>query len=583
MPWSFLFIILNIWSAVNAISPLNFRSLPGWGAPSQPSTTENYDFHEILDENQDFHVHWNVDHEQKNITFELHVRTHGYVGFGISHNGKMFPADIVIGWVKDEQIHFKDRHAVALEMPLVDSSQDWHLLYGAENTWGTVLKVTRLLDTCDPDDYTISDDTVHLLYAYHPDDPADDNNIPFHGSRRHGSKSISLTTKMTPPELPSDVQYIDWMNGKVLVPNKETYYRCKTFTFDQLHKKHHLVRVEPRIQKGHENLIHHIIVYKCADVDRKFLGIEYECYMQPNTQLYPCSAIMFGWEFSGNMDYPEHAGLPIAEPDDDAIYIMETHYNNPELVGDIVDDSGIRIYYTPTLRQYDAGVLMTGIPISPLQVVPPLESHFTTTGFCHRDCLNQELQNRLNSTPIRIFAVWQHSHKMAFRLRTRHFRNGVELEPLADDANYDWNYQGFRYLKNNTTMEAGDEFVYTCHYNSMKKRTAVFGGPSTTDEMCFSLIFYYPRIGVESCQATPLFDGSNTTRGFINELNPQYPWGSEEARAKFKKSLVNSKYRAHCHGEKRSPKWEYVELEIPKPTVPYIPPQSDCPEAGDGR
>ena len=58
-------------------------------------------------------------------------------------------------------------------------------------------------------------------------------------------------------------------------------------------------QVEPRIQKGHENLIHHIIVYKCADVDRKFLGIEYECYMQPNTQLYPCSAIMFGWEFSG--------------------------------------------------------------------------------------------------------------------------------------------------------------------------------------------------------------------------------------------------------------------------------------------
>lgn len=29
--------------------------------------------------------------------------------------------------------------------------------------------------------------------------------------------------------------------------------------------------------------------------------------------------------------------------------------------------------------------------------------------------------------------------------------------------------------------------------------------------------------------------------------------------------------------------WEYTELEIPEPTVPYIPPQSDCPGNVDGR
>lgn len=59
----------------------------------------------------------------------------------------------------------QDRHAVALEMPLVDASQDWHVLYGAENTWGTVLKVTRKLDTCDPDDYAISV-SCRFLFIY---------------------------------------------------------------------------------------------------------------------------------------------------------------------------------------------------------------------------------------------------------------------------------------------------------------------------------------------------------------------------------------------------------------------------------
>jgi hypothetical protein len=40
------------------------------------------------------------------ITFELHVKTRGYVGFGISPNGKMYPSDVVIGWVKDGVTHF---------------------------------------------------------------------------------------------------------------------------------------------------------------------------------------------------------------------------------------------------------------------------------------------------------------------------------------------------------------------------------------------------------------------------------------------------------------------------------------------
>jgi hypothetical protein len=33
------------------------------------------------------------------ITFETHVNTRGYIGFGISPKGKMYPSDNVIGWV----------------------------------------------------------------------------------------------------------------------------------------------------------------------------------------------------------------------------------------------------------------------------------------------------------------------------------------------------------------------------------------------------------------------------------------------------------------------------------------------------
>ena len=40
--------------------------------------------------------------------------------------------------------------------PLVDQSQDWILLHGEESDFGTILKFTRKINTCDPDDIEIS-------------------------------------------------------------------------------------------------------------------------------------------------------------------------------------------------------------------------------------------------------------------------------------------------------------------------------------------------------------------------------------------------------------------------------------------
>ena len=36
----------------------------------------------------------------------MQVETTGYVGFGISPNGKMWPSDVVIGWVTDRHAFF---------------------------------------------------------------------------------------------------------------------------------------------------------------------------------------------------------------------------------------------------------------------------------------------------------------------------------------------------------------------------------------------------------------------------------------------------------------------------------------------
>ena len=55
-------------------------------------------------------------HDGVSITFEVHCRTLGYVGFGISPGGGMDEADIVIGWVREGNTYFKVRSPESAEL-----------------------------------------------------------------------------------------------------------------------------------------------------------------------------------------------------------------------------------------------------------------------------------------------------------------------------------------------------------------------------------------------------------------------------------------------------------------------------------
>ena len=52
-----------------------------------------------------------------------------------------------------------------------------------------------------------------------------------------------------------------------------------------------------------------------------------------------------------------------------------------------------------------------------------------------------------NINEFKIVGILQHAHLLGSGIKTRHFRNGTELEPLADDPNYDFNFQEMRLLK----------------------------------------------------------------------------------------------------------------------------------------
>ena len=58
-----------------------------------------------VDTNEDYRLLWRV--KDQDITFEVQVRTLGYVGFGFSRDGSIYGADVVVGWVDQGHTYFQ--------------------------------------------------------------------------------------------------------------------------------------------------------------------------------------------------------------------------------------------------------------------------------------------------------------------------------------------------------------------------------------------------------------------------------------------------------------------------------------------
>ena len=52
-----------------------------------------------------YYLYWSL--EKERIIFEVHVRSLGWFGLGLTNNGRMMGADMFVGWIKDGVTYFK--------------------------------------------------------------------------------------------------------------------------------------------------------------------------------------------------------------------------------------------------------------------------------------------------------------------------------------------------------------------------------------------------------------------------------------------------------------------------------------------
>ncbi|XP_032687202.1 MOXD1 homolog 2 isoform X2 [Odontomachus brunneus] len=465
----------------------------------------------VLDNN--FLVLWTPG--ERDVTFEIQVKTLGYVGLGFTkaaESGRA-GADMVIGWVDNNgQVHLQDRHVKDTSKdPQMDSSQDYRLLLGYENKTHTVLRFSRRYDTCDPRDLKITNDTMQVVWQYHVEEPVSAAGIlPDHGAVR-GTRPLYLVQRDAQPrrnsrnpETEKPLKIWDILNKQVRLPmGQDTLLWCRVLKMPSIDRKHHVVKYEPVIQPGSHQYLHHMTLYECRGNQTQLEAAAQtngDVCNAPDKPAFQCNTIAATWSLgSEGFNYPPEAGYPLNPSNGPHYYMLETHYTNPQLDAFISDSSGLRLLYTEQVRVHDAGILSVGIDPNWRHIIPPGQHEVVSEGHCISDCTEQTIPN----TGINMFAVIMHTHQLGRKVRLRQIRAGEELPPIAADVNYNPNYQEYRRLQRPIKVYPGDHLVAECTYSSETRGAITLGGLGTREETCLVSALYYPRIELSLCYSLP--------------------------------------------------------------------------------
>lgn len=146
-----------------------------------------------------YKIYWNA--SSTSITAEIAVQTLGWVGFGISTTGDMPGSDLIVAWIDSTgYTNFTDRYVTSDRQVKIDSKQDWFLLAGKQTNGFTIIKFTRLIDTCDTaQDLVIPGQTTKIIIAWGTTAPSSGNNITYHGTSNRAPVAMLLLSSLSSP------------------------------------------------------------------------------------------------------------------------------------------------------------------------------------------------------------------------------------------------------------------------------------------------------------------------------------------------------------------------------------------------
>ncbi|KAJ9462716.1 Tyramine beta-hydroxylase [Diplonema papillatum] len=446
-------------------------------------------------EGYQFHWRFSGAGDARRIEFALVVDTAlGWIGFGIGEptSGSMPGADVMIATFDDAgQLTIEDRHTVAFRKPILDCDglSDWRAEGWSRNSTTTVVEASRLLAVADTAyDRPIVDDGIavaRLIFAHGGDEPS----LSYHQANR-AKTSIQLfpADPSVPAYTPSlqslldggDVFNFTSLADNYVIPTKRTKYQdttCVKVPGPVDGKYPYLVAFEPVIAAGNARYVHHMVgeafaSEDCTDDDES-----------PQVTLYGVAQTHVPFVLPSNVGFYTDTLRSLS---------VEIHYDNIGPDAGVVDNSGMRVFYTYTPREHSVGVMQLGDPRVKNRDNPITGTLSSYSYTCPSECTSV-WQTDYDTPNITVFADLHHMHSHGTMMNTTFYSSS----PGDADITRKTEYYSF-HTQQNTLFEpfvfqAGGSMNTTCSYDAKGEDVVEFG-PGSPQEMCIYYMFYYPRV-----------------------------------------------------------------------------------------
>lgn len=433
------------------------------------------------------------------LTVAVAANTLNWVAFGPSHTGSMIGANFCVLLMNESGIpELKQYHSDDMVFPTLSSINSCHLLSYSFDFGETFFLFERPLIGC------VDDADVSIPKAFNSRWIGAIGQSPYfsyHGEPNKGMTDFNPYYGPMPTyDLPEDYQTLDLLFLRHVIPSSPPdTYQCRS-QIPPLDRRYHVVSMEAfNMADSVEEAgieYHHLFVYTCPN------GLPPQ-WEDPSRQR-SCSgigsfpgctaAVAFSWARGQRQIFLYPAGYPFGAGGYPAAtnYIIEGHMYNPLGISGVVEPGwGLRLYYTPTLLDFEGMVMTVYAGIDP-RGIPAGQERFELMMECSQECLFNGTQQGFT-----IQAAAPHMHILGRESTLRVVRNGKETDRLTEIRGYDYNIQGFYYVHPSYPgkhVAAGDRLITTFSWDSTSRSNTTYFGETFGSEMSFTWIYVYPPL-----------------------------------------------------------------------------------------
>ena len=473
---------------------------------------------------------WKIEGDMLHAAVSAPITT-GWVGFGIAEGviASMPGSDIAMMWMNSDGTGtIRDYYATGYTQPIeeCDGEQDWTLTAATKTASSMMFEFKRKLAAGNPQhDRSIVNDGVHtrMLFAYNKDStpPATGTFTPaYHGSMRTTYQTNLFKTdaqRVAEKDLPArlvakgigfaTMELRAGSNGSPhAVAAQITEYHesqcADTRTVGQALAPHangskpYILGFEAVVDDGNEKHVHHFTVkaYTGSRCDSEVNGIHALLWGAVTSDAYLFDGGAFALD--------SYMGISI-----------EFHYDNPDLLTGLTDDSHVKVYYTyspPTGAKALAGITFGDVNVRTRDPVKAgMDSRYEYT--CPSSCLQS---NFASVDEITVIGAMPHTHALGTIIETSVVDSAGNVKQKVVNNYYSYDLQSYLPLSEPLKVSKTDTVKVKCWYKNGKNQDVPFGLGSD-EEMCMFIAVYYPALN----PTVPNFCG------YLKEL-PQYFCGT---------------------------------------------------------